>query len=278
MLEVKKLPTGTLLDIENVKKTDGIESIEPHRHQYFEIFWVISGEGSHSIDFMNYPLCSGLIYFITPGQVHHVHDLPDGLYAISFCSSLISSDFRSQKILEQIFFNNRSYHPSISVDSRGKQALKKLLEILSTELGSPDCDNELINMLFTGFLRYLMRYQPVRDDIPKANDERMTFLLSLIDSHYTDRRNADFYADKLSLGSKRVNELSQKYFSKTVTQLIHEKILVEARRQLAFTTRTVKAISYDLGYQDVAYFSRFYKKATGESPQDFRHNWFRSSG
>ena len=50
MLEVKKLSSGTLLDIEYLQNIDGLETAEPHRHEYFEIFWVLNGEGSHSID------------------------------------------------------------------------------------------------------------------------------------------------------------------------------------------------------------------------------------
>ena len=101
----------------------------------------------------------------------------------------------------------------------------------------------------------------------------MLKLLSLIDEHFISKKHSEYYADQLSLSIKRVNELSQKYFSKTVTRMIHEKIIVEARRELAFTSKSVKSIASDLGFQDVAYFSRFYKKSTQQTPQSFRNQW-----
>ena len=134
MLEVKTLPAGVVLEIEHLKRPDSLETKDPHRHEYFEIFWVIEGEGCHSIDFEEYPLTSGLIYFITPGQVHHVHSLPHTLVAISFNANLIRSDARSQQILEHIFFKNRSSHPSIRIDDEGKGVLDSLLKIAGTEL------------------------------------------------------------------------------------------------------------------------------------------------
>ena len=214
MLEVKKLSSGTLLDIEYLQSTNGVETPEPHRHEYFEIFWVLDGEGSHSIDFFEHPLNTRLIYFIAPGQVHHAHVLPKEMLAISFNPNLISSDLRSQQILEQIFLKNRSGHPSISIDAVGQTTLLKLIDVLSDELSNSICDNELINILFTGVLRYLVRYQPNEVDTPKVNDERMLNLLQIIDRHFKPQKHTGFYAEQLSLSGKRLNELSQRYFGK----------------------------------------------------------------
>lgn len=272
MLEIKTLSDKRFLDIELLENCRIPESAEPHRHEYFEIFWTLEGEGSHSIDFLDYPLQAGNIYFITPGQVHHCTALPKRMYAISFNSSLLGTDTRSQSLLDKIFFQNRSEHPSIVVDTQGEQDLRHLLTILQQELQNDTTDNELLNLLFSGFLRYVARYQPATSDA-RGDNSRMLQLLSLIDNHYTEHKHAVFYADKLALSSKRVNELSQHFLSKTVTQLIHEKTITEARRLLAFSNRSIKTIAAELGYKDSAYFCRFFKKATQESPLEFRHKW-----
>ncbi|CCN80458.1 putative Transcriptional regulator, AraC family [Vibrio nigripulchritudo SFn27] len=272
MLEVKTLSRNCFLDIELLENGSLPESTEPHRHQYFEIFWALEGEGSHSIDFLRYPLITDSIYFITPGQVHHCHDLPEKLYAISFDASLLSTDRRSQHLLQQIFFQNRSQHPSILIDPNGKKALVNILNILESELKNTRCDNEFLSMLFTSFLCYVSRYQPDKSSY-QLDDKRMQKLLDIIDKNYIEHKNTLFYAEKLSLSKKRVIELSQQYFSKTVTQLIHEKTITEARRLLAFSNTTIKAIALELGYKDTAYFCRFFKKTTSESPLEFRRRW-----
>jgi len=58
---------------------------------------------------------------------------------------------------------------------------------------------------------------------------------------------------------------------KTVTQLIHDRIILEANRELVFSTKTVKTIAFELGFDDPAYFSRFYRKQKRETPAEFRH-------
>ncbi|CAM3866969.1 helix-turn-helix transcriptional regulator [Parendozoicomonas haliclonae] len=273
MLEVKQLAPDLILDITCITKEHGPETTESHRHEYYEIFWALEGEGSHSIDFVEYPLRAGLIYFMTPGQVHCCPVVPDKMLAISFNANLISSDLRSQKIMEQIFLVNRSRHPSIFIDEHGRMIMQKLIDVLTDELSNTHSDYEFINMIFTGFLRHLVRYQPDDDRAPQVNDGRMLNLLEIIDNNFKNHKQTGFYAEKLSLSAKRINELSSKYFGKTVSQLINDKVMVEAKRELAYTSRTIKAISLELGFEDVAYFSRYFKRATGLTPQTFRNNW-----
>lgn len=269
MLEVKKLPKGKIIDIEFVDDNSLPETIEPHRHEYYEIFWVLEGSGAHSIDFEKYPLESGKIYFIRSGQIHHVHTLPKKMYSISFTSEIINHDLKSQQLLEQLFSFSRSLHPEIIIDRDGELALLPLINVMSKEITSDDIDNEFINYIFTGFLKLLARYLPNPDN-EKIHDNRVLELLALIDKNSYTYKHVDFYADKLSLSSKRVNQLTQKHLKKTVTQLIHDKLITDAKRRLIYSSCSVKNIALELGFKDVGYFCRFYKNVTSISPQKYR--------
>jgi AraC-like DNA-binding protein len=273
MIEIKQLPSGISFEIEHMVTEASPETSSAHRHEYFEIFWTIKGEGKHRIDFVEYPLSPGMIYFMTPGQVHECTHLPDEMYAISFNAEFINSDYRSQLAIDQVFLQNRVHHPSIKIDDLGMQELLSLVNVMNRELRQPEIDNDLLSILMTGFLRYLIRYQPNRDDTPYLSDERMVLLLTLIDKNFSIHRETEFYSKQLSLTNKRVNELTKRHFSKTVTQLIHDRIILEARRELIFTRKTVKDIALSLGYDDTAYFCRFFRKSTGESPMSFRQAW-----
>ncbi|WP_067519066.1 helix-turn-helix domain-containing protein [Endozoicomonas ascidiicola] len=277
MLEVKKLQPGAALDVEFIGSNAAPESAEPHRHEYYEIFWVLKGTGSHSIDFLDYPLTVHRIYFISPGQVHHCQNLAEEMLAISFNPELIRPDVQSLQILEQIFLKNRQCQPFIDINQTGQEALLKLIDLINHELDNPSPDNELVNMLFTSFLRYLLRYLSSNDCVPDLQDPRILKLTQLIDDNFQQSKHVIFYAEQLSMSSKRVNELSLQSTGKSVTQLIHEKTIIEAKRELAFSSKTVKTIAYDLGFNDIAYFSRFFKKQTETSPQSFRDSWFNKS-
>ena len=99
---------------------------------------------------------------------------------------------------------------------------------------------------------------------------RVGQLVELIDQHYKQEKKCEFYASKLALTSKRLNEIVKAERGKTVTQLIHDRIMLEANRDLVFSAKTIKTIAFELGFDDPAYFSRFYRKQMSESPAEFR--------
>lgn len=95
-------------------------------------------------------------------------------------------------------------------------------------------------------------------------------MVDLIEQHYTTNKHCDFYSQALSITNKRINEIVKADKGKTVTQLIHDRIILEANRELIFSTKTIKTIAFELGFEDPAYFSRFYRGQMNESPAEFR--------
>lgn len=276
MLEVKRLPNGASFDVEFIGAGSLPESPQPHRHEYFEIFWILSGEGRQSIDFVEYEMLPREIFFITPGQVHDVHDLPENFYAISFNAEFIDSQAKSQLPIDKLFIQNRSNKPFITLDDTGDKHLKGLVSIIEDELAGDTPDNDMMSNLLVSFLRYVMRYLEAEVNLYTQKDPRMLSVLKLIDENFHERKDTGFYSGKLAMTNKRLNELTKEQFGKTITQLLHDKVIVEARRQLAFSDKTIKTISYELGYKDTSYFCRFFKNLSGLSPQGFREQWYES--
>ena len=129
-------------------------------------------------------------------------------------------------------------------------------------------------MLLNSFLQYLVRYVDNHSQHSKHVDQRIIQLFVLIDKHFRQHKDAGFYAEQLSLTSKRMNELTRRYLGKTITRMIHDRILLEARRDLVFSVKTVKAIAHELGFDESTYFCRFFRKMTGETPLQFRQRTF----
>jgi AraC family transcriptional regulator, transcriptional activator of pobA len=104
----------------------------------------------------------------------------------------------------------------------------------------------------------------------KRKTEIAQQLKAAIEEHYRARHSAGDYADLLHISSKVLARITRSFYNKTLTALISERIIIEAKRELYLTPKTVKEIAWLLGFEDEYYFSRFFKINAGVSPQLFR--------
>lgn len=117
-----------------------------------------------------------------------------------------------------------------------------------------------------------------RQQHPKATieikDHKQPFILQklkdAIEQNYETKHSPSDYAEMLHITSKALAKITKTYFNKTISNLINERIMMEAKRELYLTSKTVKEIAWDLGYDDESYFSRFFKLNADVSPQLYR--------
>jgi AraC family transcriptional regulator, transcriptional activator of pobA len=101
---------------------------------------------------------------------------------------------------------------------------------------------------------------------------------ALVDQHFRSRRAVAFYADALGVSETHLNRIARQAFDQSALGVINQKLLHEAARDLTFTPIAVKEIAYALGFEDPAYFTRFFTKQMGLSPTEFRSVQARRSG
>ncbi|ADZ71146.1 helix-turn-helix domain-containing protein [Polymorphum gilvum] len=93
---------------------------------------------------------------------------------------------------------------------------------------------------------------------------------SLVEEHFRTERATEFYAGEMGLTVQRLNRYCRIFTGRTAAQALRDRVILEAKRLLAFSGLSVSQVAYDLGFEDPAYFSRVFRKETGESPVDFR--------
>ncbi len=245
-----------------------------HRHDFFFILFLQNGSGSHEIDFIDYPVLDNSVYFLRPGQVHQLELKTDS----------------TGYLLE---FNNEFYHPK---DKSSSQRLRKvsnknycqfevnrfekLQEILayifheytSREEGYIDIIKANLAIFFIEFVRQSPNPNNTSADVSSYTQERYEEFLEHLDISITTHKQVSQYTDLMSLSIYQLNEITKAAVGKTPSELINEQVILEAKRYLLATPNQVKDIADLLGYEDVSYFIRFFKKHTGHSPEAFRHN------
>lgn len=95
----------------------------------------------------------------------------------------------------------------------------------------------------------------------------------LVEHHYKDHWSVQHYAKQLGVTESRLNTLSRKVVDLSPSQVIHNRLIMEAKRNLVYTSMPVSVIAYDLGFKDPAYFSRYFTNQTGDSASQFREKY-----
>ncbi len=111
---------------------------------------------------------------------------------------------------------------------------------------------------------------PAGDAHPDRARVRMERFHDLLEAHYTEWQPVGFYAGRLGVSAAQLNNTCRQQAGHSAQQLIHERVLIEARRLLAYSGLPVTAIAYSLGFRDPAYFTRFFTRLAGTAPSSFR--------
>jgi len=174
-------------------------------------------------------------------------------------------------------FNNIYSPPLVQIDEKTRTSFETIIEQFKTEMQNPAlAQYELLISYLKIFLITASRLKT--EQHTKAHEavteKEEPFILqnlkNAIEVHYKTKHSASEYADMLSITPKALTKLTKTHLNKTLTDLITERIIIEAKRELYLTNKTVKEIAFELGYNDEYYFSRFFKKNTEVAPQLYR--------
>ena len=94
----------------------------------------------------------------------------------------------------------------------------------------------------------------------------------LVDKHYKTDHKVQFYAELLNKSPKTLTNLFVRYHYRSPSQIIHDRVISEAKRLFYYSDKSAKEIAYELGFTEAAHFSRFFKNMTNQNTSDFRKN------
>jgi AraC-like DNA-binding protein len=239
-----------------------------HRHDFYELVFFTKGNGTHSIDFSNYKVEPNLIYFLSPGQIHEMKSQECQGYVIALSKEL----FNHIQTAENISFSQLFHHPqnkcSINISTKHISTFHNLIKLLENETAKTIQNQNLIRNYMSALLISCLECSHL-SKFNKIND-RITRLRIEINESFITERSGTYYAQKICISLKHLNDLSKEALGKTVSQLIHERIILEAKREISYTDKSIKELAYKLGFKDPGYFNRFFKRFTEMTPDEFR--------
>ncbi|MCJ8155681.1 AraC family transcriptional regulator [Chryseobacterium sp. SSA4.19] len=246
------------------------ETEQSHRHNFHSFLFVENGSVDLEIDFERYQLKPQHILYIHPNQIHRTIHFNDAqLYFFGIISENIASE--QLTLLEQIV----PVKP-ITINSEDFVIMTEALSLCSLlferkqDKMSPFLMTHSSNVIVTLVISRYMRQAAYVTNHTRFGVISKAFSLLLEKQFITHKRPA-YYAGQLNISVVYMNECVKNITGFSVTNQIHQRIILEAKRLLYYSNKSVKEIAEQLGYVDHAYFSRLFTKIAGMTPLTFKN-------
>lgn len=244
--------------------------IEAHVHDFEEMIIGTKGKISHFIDFEDQTVYAPFISFVTQGKPHllrpQTHNGECDLWVIRF-----RSEFMSEVIFKMYgYFHNRANVTLPSNECFGR--LTTLCEMMHDEIQRPSPGLVVIKQLYMTLLTIINHENPTNIEADAANSasETYTHFLHILEENYRRNVKISFYADKLFMSERNLNIVCQEVMQQSAGEIIETRKLTEAKNLLINSNKNIAEIGFEIGYNEKAYFSKVFKRKTGQTPTAFR--------
>lgn len=238
-----------------------------HRDDYFLLGVVQQGEVVLNVDFKVLHLGAGSLYCMFPHQVHRIESLSLDCHGVS--AAFIPDIIGKQELTE---LNKQRFNYRAAVlDSVQARQLNSLFET-ARDVASNTVKEHILRAIVSFAIDCLAHKQSLGSANVRHQAVALRFL-ELLDHNLAKERQPAFYADKLCITVGYLNEIVKSCLGCSTGSYIAQETLLRAKRELVYTDKTIQDISWDLGFEDYAYFSRFFSKHAGMSPAAFRDKY-----
>lgn len=248
----------------------------PHSHEFYITLYISKGFGTHTIDFVDYPISPNSIFFLQPDQLHHWNFKQETEGWIFFHSEQFYTHTNPEKnIRDWPFFQTSKSNPHIHVSYKEGEKLETYFEAIFREYELSDRYtlsklSALQQIIYTDVSRLYKTDQLKTQPHDSRSKQLVQQFLNHLSTENIPKQNARYYADKLAISSKHLHRVCQEITGKNPTQLIHKELIFRGKKALIIQDLNLSQIATQLGFESYPYFTRFFKKEVGVSPTVFR--------
>jgi AraC-like DNA-binding protein len=246
-----------------------------HRHSFYHLVYFSKGTGTQFIDFNQFQVLAGQIYFMAPGQVHswNFEEEPDG-YIINFSKTFISAFLANSGYLESFqVFNGIPGDQVLQLEPELQTEVVALFENMLRETPKAHLfSQDMVRTLLLQLLIKVARIGQSKTPVAAHSYNQTVFrnFLKLIEEHYLTLRFPKSYAEILYVTPNHLNALCKDLSGIPAGELIRARIILESKRLLINQSLSIAEIAERMNFKDNSYFNRFFKKLEGITPEKFR--------
>lgn len=248
----------------------------PHKHLFYEVFLILKGKAIHNIDYTEYVICPGSLFFISQGQLHlwsKAHRTGIRGFRLMFTDEfLLVNSIDKNFLFELVFLDNVYFAPNIMLAKSEIERMQIFFNLLFQEYQRPTPNNKVLQHLLFLTLHEIQR--TAKEHRPLAASSELAVykkFVELLEAHLKMHWPVSAYASRLYLSEKQFSRVIRNVTNQSVSEIIRNRITLEAKRLLTSTDLNINQVSDSLGFDDVAYFARYFKRETAHSPTEFRN-------
>ncbi|NEX59995.1 helix-turn-helix domain-containing protein [Noviherbaspirillum galbum] len=246
--------------------------IKPHEHvNLFQVLYLRSGRAIVQLDDERRNVSGPHLLLVPAGCIHGFHFDDDAQGTVVTLAHAFAA--RLNKVADggMLRLTRPVLHP-VGGEEEDRQ-LQTMIDAIHREYRDhAPYRNELLESLLAALLIWLSRIAAACHATEELNRGARHFkgFCELVDRWYDRHFHIDHYAKEIGITSAHLNHLCRQASGKSALELIHERLLLEVKRNLVYTSMSISEVSYATGFADPAYFTRFFRRLTGMSPRDFR--------
>ncbi|MCS2714966.1 helix-turn-helix domain-containing protein [Bacteroides thetaiotaomicron] len=248
---------------------------QPYRLQEGRISIVTRGSARMLINLIEYNIQINHIYLIAPGSIVQIIEVSQDFDTHTIA---VDQNFLPISGREEFFthFLQRKKMLQLTLTTEEQVQIDHFVTVMWSVLQEPVFRKEVIQHLLAALL-YNIEYiaknngQAEHTTLPHQEDIFQRFI-SLVNTYSKTERNVSFYADKLCLTPRYLNTVIRQTSQQTVMDWINQSIILEAKVLLKHSNRLVYQISDELNFPNPSFFSKFFKRMTGMTPQEYQKN------
>lgn len=249
---------------------------QPHRAEFFHVLWITEGTAVHQVDFKPVELNANDMLFLNKDIVQQFDtaSVYDGYVVIFTDNFYCRTEDDTTFLRSNMMFNDLFDLSRIQIPANDDSFIVLLNQIKAEQKKQGD---QFQSKILHNYLKnFLLHGERIRNTQQKpltsitADLKYFTLFKELLEQQFKKERQIEFYANKLFLSLRRLNQATDKVFGKTAKQVIDERVLLEAKRLLAHTNDSIKELAYDMGFGEPTNFIKYFRKHSGLTPVEFR--------
>ncbi|NJN24087.1 MAG: AraC family transcriptional regulator [Acaryochloridaceae cyanobacterium RL_2_7] len=269
-----------VLRLQNFKRRELPDDHDPsqaHRLHFHALILVTGGQGTHGVDFVDYPVKAGTLIHICANQIHYFgqNQELEG-YIVVFLPAALPTNLLglSTSIASPLSWSTIQHiWPSVaSLNLETAQFLQQHMELLEA--------HQIMGAKMQPATQYLLwsmialaAQVAVESDNPhgrRAVDPRFLEFIELLEQSFESCRNMKWYAEQMSCSARTLYRICMTAVGKSPKVITDERVAIEAQRRLLFDQTTVKEVGQTLGFDETTNFIKFFKRLVGQNPDQFR--------